>query len=81
MDNQDYIMMIEELLVKGCIDNLLYHIQNPLLDTVTFSFEVDKFNHKNVIFIAKYIDKHNKLIKHIVRIQGNYEWTILLNSK
>ena len=81
MDNQDYIIMLEELLEKGCVNNLLYHIQNPLLNTLTFSFEVDKYNHKNVLFIAEYIDKNNKLIKNIFRLKGDYEWTILLNHK
>lgn len=81
MDNQDYIIMLEELLEKGCVNNLLYHIQNPLLNTLTFSFEVDKYNHKNVLFIAEYIDKNNKLIKSIFRLKGDYEWTILLNHK
>lgn len=80
MDNQDYIMMLEELLEKGCVYNLLYHIQNPLLDTLTFSFEVDKFNHKNVTFISEYI-KDNKLIKSTLRLKGDYEWTTLLNIK
>lgn len=80
MDNQDYIMMLEELLEKGCVNNLLYHIQNPLLDTLTFSFEVDKFNHKNVTFISEYI-KDNKLIKSTLRLKGDYEWTTLLNIK
>ena len=80
MDNQDYITMLEELLEKGCINNLLYHIKNPLLDTLTFSFEVDKFNHKNVLFIAEYI-KDNKIVKSIFRLKGDYEWTILLNNK
>lgn len=80
MDNQDYIMMLEELLRKGCVNNLLYHIQNPLLDTLTFSFEVDKFNHKNVTFISEYI-KDNKLIKSTLKLKGDYEWTTLLNIK
>lgn len=80
MDNQDYIMMLEELLEKGCVNNLLYHIQNPLLNTLTFSFEVDKFNHKKVLFVSEYV-KDNKLIKSIFRLNGNYDWTILLNYK
>lgn len=80
MDNQDYIIMLEELLEKGCVNNLLYHIQNPLLSTLTFSFEVDKFNHKNVTFISEYV-KDNKLIKSTLRLKGNYEWTTLLNIK